>query len=885
MALLRQIARGARTLWRGDEADADVADEVRHFFEAATAAREAGGMSPEAARRATRLEMGSAAGVAEQVRASGWENAIVTVGRDLRYAARRLAAEPGFTIVAVLTLAVGIGATTAIFSAVDPVLFESLPYPSPDRIATIVEGRGDGGRNGGTFAIYRELVDRARTLDAIAVVKPWQPTLAGDGEPERLEGQRVSASYFRVLGVSPLAGRPFDTADDRAGAANVVVLSDALWRRRFAADPAIVGRAITLDAAPFTVAGVMPASFENVLAPSADLWAPLQYDMSQGRAWGHHLRTIARLQPGASVTAAAQEINAIGGEFVAQHPDAYGATDFLVTTLQDEVTRGVRPALLVILAAVGVVLVIACVNVTNLLLARGVHRRAEFALRAALGAGRGRLVRQLLTESLLLAAIGGAAGMLVALAGVRVVVALSPPGLPRVAAIAVNATAFGFGAIVSTVVALVFGVVPALQAAHTDPHRDLQHGWRRGGGGHRRTRAALVVAEVALALVLLVTSGLLLRSLERLFAIESGFRAQGLMTMQVQVTGRRFADARVSYRFFEQALDAVRRVAGVDGAALTSQLPLSGDRDEYGTHFPTTPARAAASYSCFRYAVSPGYFETLGIPLREGRVFDDHDRAGTPLVAVISESLARRRFGADSPVGSTLRIGPIDGAPYTIVGVVGDVKQVSLALNDADAVYIPASAAAAAIRSGPWLFGDAVMSLVVRTPGDGAALAPAIRQAIWSVDKDQPIVRIARLDALVAASAAERRFALVLFEAFALAALVLAAAGIYGVLAGSVAERTREIGVRAALGASRAEILALVVRQAMTLTGFGVAAGLAAAIAATRAIVAMLFGVSRLDPITYVSVVALLGIVAAMASGIPAWRAVSVDPARTLRAE
>jgi putative ABC transport system permease protein len=885
VALWRQLARGGRRLWRGAEADADLADEVRHFLDETTAAYQARGLSAESARRAARLDVGTVAGVSDRVRDYGWEQLVVTAWRDLRYGARRLSAEPAYTLVVVQTLAVGIGGTTAIFSAVNPILFASLPYPSPNRIATIAEGRADGGRNGGTFAIFREFVERARTLDAVAVVRPWQPTLVGEGEPERLDGQRVSASYFRVLGVSPAVGRAFEGSDDRAGVPNVVLLSDALWRRRFGAAAGVVGRTITLDDTIYTVVGVMPASFENVLAPSAGLWAPLQYEMSQGRAWGHHLRTIGRLRPGVSMAGAAEEINAIGGAFVADHRDAYGRTEFIVTSLQDEVTRSVRPALLVILAAVSLVLVIACVNVTNLLLVRGVHRRAEFALRAALGAGRGRLVRQLLTESLLLAAIGGAAGIVIALAGVRALVALSPPGLPRLGAIAVDATALAFAVAITTIVALAFGVVPALQAGHNDPRRDLQHGWRRGGGGHRRTRTALVIAEVALALVLLVTSGLLLRSLERLFAIDSGVRAHGLITMQVQVSGRRFADPRVSYRFFAAALDAARRVPGVAAAALTSQLPLSGDRDEYGAHFEATPSREAASFSVFRYAVSPGYFDTVGIPVRDGRAFDDRDLAGAPLVAVVSESLAKHRFGAVSPLGYSLRVGPMESAPYTIVGIVGDVKQVSLALNDADAVYIPAGAASAMIHSGMWQFADPVMSLVVRTHGDGAALAPMVRQAVWSVDKDQPIVRVARLDDLVVASAAERRFALVLFEAFALAALVLAAAGIYGVLAGSVAERTREIGVRAALGASRADILVLVVRQAMQLTGFGVVFGLAAAAAATRAIAAMLFGVSRLDPITYVSVVIVLTAVAAVASGIPAWRAVRVDPATTLRAE
>ena len=397
-------------------------------------------------------------------------------------------------------------------------------------------------------------------------------------------------------------GRDFQPSDDRLNGPNVVILSDALWRRRFGGDRAIVGRQITLDDNSYTVIGVMPGGFENVLAPSAELWAPLQYDMSQGRAWGHHLRTVGRLRPGVGVDEATQEINGLGRAVLAeQHPETYDPnTQFTVASLHDELTRGVRPALLAILGAVTLVLVIACVNVTNLLLARGVQRRGEFALRAALGAGRSRLIRQLLTESLLLAAMGGVVGMAVAVLGVRALVALSPPGLPRVGAIRVDGTVFAFGLGVTTLIGLAFGLIPALQAARSDPHGDLQHGSRRTAGGHRRTRSALVVAEVALALVLLVSSGLLLRSLERLFAVPVGFDASRLLTMQVQTSGHRFDDDAATYRFFEQALEAVRRVPGVTAAALTSQLPLSGDLDEYGAQLRVEPGAAPPrDQACF----------------------------------------------------------------------------------------------------------------------------------------------------------------------------------------------------------------------------------------------------------------------------------------------
>ena len=879
MSLWRQLTRGLRVLTHQTAVDRDVADEVQHYLEQATAAHIASGLSRDQARRAARLEIGNVTIVREQVRGDGWENVVVTALADLRYAWRGLQAAPGFTAITVLTLAIGIGGTTAIFSAVNPVLFEPLPYPRPKEIAMILELRTDGGRNNGTFGLYRAFAERSRSFEAIAVLKPWQPTVTGADQPERFEGQRVSASYFQVLGASPIVGRDFEPSDDRFHGPNVVILGNALWRRRFAGDRTIVGREITLDDTLYTVIGVMPDGFENVLAPSAALWAPLQYDASlpaQGKEWGHHLSTVGRLRPAVSVDQAAREIHALGrAVLVARHPETYDPnTQFTAVSLQGELTRGVRPALLAILGAVTLVLVIACVNVTNLLLARGVQRRGEFALRAALGAGRSRLMRQLLAESVLLAAVGGVVGIAVAMLGVRALVALRPPGLPRAGAIRVDATIFVFGLGITTLIGLAFGLIPAQQAARNDPRQELQHGSQRTAGGHRRTRSALVVAEVALALVLLVSSGLLLRSLERLFAVPIGFDSAGLLTMQVQTVGDRFKQNDATHRFFEVALEAVRHVPGVTAAALTSQLPLSGDRDEYGVHFEATPTQPADWYGGFRYAVSPGYIETLHVPLRFGRLLDEHDGSGAPSVALISESLAHSRFHGADPIGQHLGIGR--AGPYTIVGVVGDVKQMSLALNESDAVYTPAT---------QWPFADRAMSLVVRARGDAAALASAVRQAVWSVDKDQPVVRVATMDDLVAASATERRFALILFEAFALAALVLAAAGIYGVLAGNVAERTREMGVRSALGASRGSILALVVRQGMMLTGLGVAIGLAGAAAASQAIAAMLFGVSRLDPVTYLAVVALLLGASAVACWVPAWRAARVDPAITLKAE
>jgi len=878
MSLWRQLTRGLHVLTNRAAADQDVSDEVHHYLEQATAAHVARGLAPDAARRAARMELGNLTTVNQEVRAYGWENMVGTLLTDLRYAARRLRAAPGFTAITVLTLAIGIGGMTAIFSAVNPILFQPLPYPHAGRIMALLEINGNGSHTDGTFAMYRQFSERSRSFDAIAVLRPWQPTATGADRPERFEGQRVSASYFHALGVTPMVGRDFEPSDDRLNGPNVVILSDALWRRRFNGEHSIIGRQITLDDNPYTVIGVMPSGFENVLAPSAELWAPLQYDPSlpaQGREWGHHLRTVGLLRPGVGAAEAAREVNMLGRALLtAQHPETYDPnTQFSVASLHGELIRGVKPALLAILGAVVLVLVIACVNVTNLLLARGVQRRGEFALRAALGAGHGRLIRQLLTESLLLAVIGSVVGMAVAMLGVRALVALSPPGLPRVGAIRVDSGVFAFGLGITTLIGVAFGLIPALQAARSDPHRELQQGSRRSAGGHRRTRSALVVAEVALALVLLVSSGLLFRSLERLFAVAVGFDSSRVLTMQVQAAGQRLEADTARNQFFAQTLDAVRRVPGITAAGLTSQLPLSGDRDEYGAQFEATPTQSAETYGVFRYAVSPGYLETMHIPLRRGRLLDERDGAGAPLVALISESLAKGRFHGGDPIGQRLRIGP--AGPYTIVGVVGDVKQMSLALSESDAVYTSPT---------QWQFGAPVMSLVVRAR-DVANLAPAVRQAVWSVDKDQPVVRVATMDDLLAASAADRHFVLILFEAFGLAALVLATAGIYGVLSGSVAERTREIGVRSALGASRSNILALVLRQGMMLTLLGAVIGLIGAAAASQAIVAMLFGVSRLDPVTYLGVIALLAGVSVIACAVPAWRAARVDPASTLRAE
>jgi len=870
-----------RVLSRRRSADNDVSDEVQHYLEQVTAEFVRRGLNPREARRAAQIEIGNATVTRERVRSYGWENAIGELLGDLRFALRRIRSNPGFSLVSALTLALGIGASTAIYSAVNPILFEPLPYPHSDQIATLTDVGSDGSPLAMTFGTYRELVARTRSFSASGVSRAWQPTLTGPAEPERFTGQRVSAGYFATLGVAPAIGRDFDVAEAQPGGDQVALISDGVWRRRFGADAAIVGQHVVLDGNQYRIIGVMPARFEDVPGTSSEIWTTLQYAStlpSEGPEWGHNLRVIARLRGGVSLDQLRRELATISRKPVpefARPPWAAMRQPLAVRSLHDDVTRGVKPALVAVLGAAMLLLLIACVNVTNLLIARGAQRRGEFAMRAALGAGRSRLIRQMLTESLLLATIGGGLGVVVAQVGVRALVRLAPPDLPRVDAIGVNGPVLVFALAVSVTIGLLVGLWPAIRASRADLDPSIRQGSRRTAGGRSIARGSLVVTEVALALVLLVSAGLLLRSLTRLFAVDAGFAPTQLLTMQVQTSGPKFDDSDATLRFFSQALDEVRRVPGVSAAAFTSQLPLSGDGDLYGAHFESSTTGRNEG-AVFRYAVSPGYFETMRIPLRGGRLLDASDRTGSPPAVVINESFARRKYPNENPVGKRLRLGPDRGPWYTIVGVVADVKQLSLAATQADAVYM--------LTDQGW-FVDNALSLVVRARGDAASLVPAVTRAVWSIDKDQPIVRVATMEDVVAKSAAQRRFALIVFEAFALAALLLASIGIYGVLAGGVAERTRELGVRSALGATPGDIVTDVVRRGLGLTGIGVLIGIAGAAGASRMLVTLLFGITPLDPMTYGGVVVLLLAVAAGACFVPARRAARVDPAITLRAE
>jgi putative ABC transport system permease protein len=800
--------------------------------------------------------------------------------QDLRYALRTLARSPGFTALAMLTLALGIGATTAIFSVVNPILFQPLPYAGGDRIMMLWEKDKEGTESNTGYQTFLDVRRMATTLEAVAVMSDWQPTIQSGGESERLTGQRVTQDFFRVLGVHPALGRDFTAEENVRGQHRVTVLSHGLWQRRFGGDPAVIGRPVTFDGIQYTVVGVMSEKFESLLSPRSQLWAPLGYEATLPWACRtcRHLRVVIRTREGVTVEAASREMNLISGRIVAEHPTEYSATGMFVVPLATQLTRSVRPALLAVLGAVGFVLLIACANVSSLLLGRAMQREGEFAIRCALGAGRGRVVRQLLTESVLLSVIGGAIGVGLAFFGVKGLVALGPGALPRLSAVGIDWGVLAFTGGLSVVTGLLFGVVPAVATARPDLFTALKPGGRHTGmRSRRRMRAGLVVGEIALAVMLLVGAGLLLRSLDKLLAVNPGFEAAGVATMEVQTTGAAYDEDPKVRAFFERALAAVRVLPGVESAGWTSMLPLGGNFDRYGVQIEgKLLANPEEAPSADRFAVWPGYLESMRIPLKRGRTITEQDGIKSPPVVLINETFAKLGWPGENPLGKRVQMGGPDQPWREIVGIVGDVRSEGLDLALAPQVYMPAV---------QWQFADAAMVLAARTRGDPADLLAATRGAIRSVDASLPILLAATMEEVLSATARPRRFVFVLFQVFAVVALLLAAAGIYGVLAGSVTERTREIGIRSALGASRGGLLKLVVRQGLLLTGSGMAVGVAGALVLARFLGGLLFGVGGNDPRTFISVVLLLTAVAAVACWAPAWRATRVSPLEALRGE
>jgi putative ABC transport system permease protein len=802
-----------------------------------------------------------------------------SLGSDLRHGLRQLRRRPGFTGLAVVTLALGMGATTAIYSVVNPILFRSLPYPESDRIVSVWQRDRDGKEDNTGYATFLDVQRMATSFSGIAVSGSWQPTLQGRGEPERLNGQRVTGDFLRVYGISPLLGRDFTAAEQVRPQHRVVLLSYALWRRRFSADSGIVGHPVTFDGFSYQVVGVMPKGFEDAFSPGTELWAPLAYSVALPYACRtcHHLREIARLKPGVSEATAKRELDLISARLLAQYPTEYQAAGTFVIPLQTLVTRAIRPALLALLGAVGLLLLIACANVSALLLGRALQRETEFAIRGALGAGRWRVARQLLGESTLLAALGGGLGVLLAWAGMRGLASLGHAALPRWHAVHIDLPVLGFSALLSLVTGVLFGLVPALAATRPDLFTALRPGGKTTRQGRHIARALLVGGEVAMAAMLLAGAGLLLRSLDKLLAVDPGFDASRLLTMEVQTTGARYNDNAPTWEFFTRALTAVKAVPGVEQAGWISQLPLGGNVDRYGVQIESQPlANPEEAPSADRYSITPGYLEAMRIPLLRGRRLTEADAIGHQPVALVNQAFARQSWAGKDPIGDRVQVGGKEQPWRTIVGVVGDVSHTGLDVVPGAQLYLPEV---------QWQFADGAMILTARTRGDPASLAKAVEAAIHSVDPTLPILQVATMEEVLSGTAEQRRFAMLLFQVFAMVALALAAAGIYGVLGSNVTERTREIGIRSALGASSRGVLGLIVRDGLRLALPGVVLGSLGALVGARVIHNLLFGIGPNDPLTFGAVIVLLTLVAVLGSLAPAWRATRVTPLEALRSE
>jgi len=798
--------------------------------------------------------------------------------QDARYGAKLLRRNPGVTGAAVLTLALGIGATTAIFSVVNGVLLRPLPYRDVDRVVTLwqIEPQAPGEKKETSPATYIDWRDRSRVFEDLVGVEPYSYDLVGEGEPEVFLASKVSRGFFEVLGSAPHRGRTFLTEEYRTG--NVVVLSYGLWQRRFGGDPAILGRKLTFDEGPFTVVGVMPPEF-RFPTRERELWAPrVESEEDLKHRGGSYIPVIARLKPGATIEDAQADMDRVAEELAREYPRTNKGVRVSMVPLAEQIVGEVRPALLLLLAAVGFVLLIGCANVAHLFLARGAERQQEFAIRKALGARPGRLLRQALTESLLLALAGAAAGLALTAWGIDAIQALDPGNVPRMEEVRVDSQVLLFTLGLTLLTALAFGIAPALQSAWLDPQRRLQEASRTAtaGAGRRRARSFLVAAEVSLALVLLVGAGLLIRSFANLLSVAPGFVGDRVLALQVFV-GTSYPKPEQKAAFFQDTLSRIAALPGVTAAGAVSALPFIESSIDIDTGFVVEgrPApEAGEEPSAFVTIVTTDYHRALGIPLRRGRFFDARDDTSAPPVLLISETMARRYFPGEDPIGKKVTVRFGRPTAREIVGIVGDVLHAGLDTAPRPEVFIPHA---------QYPFGS--MTFVVRTAGDPLAVLPAAKEAVRAVNPLQTFYKIATLQDLVSRSLASRRFLLLLLGAFASLALVLAAFGIYGVVSFTTAQRTHEIGIRMALGAEAQDIRRMIVGSGLAPTLAGVATGSLAAVALTRFLQSFLFEVSATDPLTFLIIAGLLAGVAMVAAYLPARRATRIDPIGALRWE
>ena len=800
-----------------------------------------------------------------------------TLLRDVRYGIRSLVKRPGFTVIALIALALGIGANTAIFSLVNAVLLRPLPFAEPDRLVWMWGNIRNGGNSASVsppdFLDYR---NENKTFEEFAAsfTMPLAVNLTGSGEPERLSGAGITGNYFQALGAKPLLGRTFGLENEKPGNDQVVVLSYALWQKRFGGDPGIVGKTIALDGKAREVIGVMPQHFNFPRA--AGLWFPINFDIDPEMKLrkAHFMRPLGKLKEGVTIAQAQADIDVIARRLEEQYPESNTGWGLRLVSLREQLVGNTRPTLFILLGAVGFVLLIACANVANLLLVRAAARQKEIALRTALGAGRFRIVRQMITESVLLALVGGTLGTLLAIWGVDLLVTLSADNIPSTAQVGIDATVLGFTLLISLLTGVLFGLVPALRTMKLNLSESLKEGGRTGSEGARsnRTRSVLVVIESAIAVMLLVGAGLLVRSLIQLQNTSPGFDAHNVMTMNITLSRQKYSTPEKASSFFQELEGRVRGLPGVESVGLVTELPLSGQLNDMPfTVEGRPPVTIDQAFDADFRRVNQHYLSTLRIPLLRGRNFTEQEVRQSAKVLLISELLASQVFPNEDPLGKRL-IMVMGPQPWEIIGIVGDIRERALETQPFPAMYLPT-------------YATGRENLVIRTQGDPTNITAAVRKEVHALDPDQPVADVKTMEQWVETAVAAPRYRTLLLGMFALLALVLASTGIYGVMSYSVAQRTHEIGVRMAVGARQLDVLKLVVLQGMGLVLIGVAVGLLGAFALTRVMSSLLFGVGAKDPVTFAVVATLLSLVAFVACYIPARRATKVDPLVALRYE
>ena len=886
MSLHSRFRSWSSAMLRRTRSEHRMDEEMQFHLEARAADLVRNGIAKHEAHRQARLEFGGMETAKDQCREAVGVSFLETFLQDVRHALRAMWRTPMFTATAVVVLALGIGANTAIFGVVDAVLLKPLAYRDSGRLVTILMD----GESPVSVANYIDWRDQSHAFTAMGAADYWSPNLTGeDGPPEHIEGLKVTQNIFPMLGIEPMLGRLFAPGEDKEGAEHEVILSYRLWQRRFSSDPNVLGKPIVLDGSAYVVVGVMPQGFQFTpfWATKAEVWAPNAFGARIHDRGGNSLRIFARLKDGVSLTEARAEMAAITGRLEQQYPATN--RNVVVTPLKEKVVGRLETPLLVLLGAVAFVLLITCANVAHMLLARAATRRKEVALRAALGARRGRIIRQFLTESLLLGLLGGALGLALALVGTKALIAISPGNIPRVQTVSIDAHAAWFLFLATILTSVGFGLVPAWQASSVNVNDTLKEGARGSSEGFRksRLRSLLVVSEFALALMLLIGAGLMIRTFAALQAVDAGFNPHNVVSMMVSVAGSKEADAGPREVFYRQLIERVRSLPGVEAAGAINHLPLAGD--SWGWPFiiegRPKPRPGETPVAVYRLA-TPGYFEAMRLPLVRGRAVTEADSATAPGVVIINERAANEYWPGEDPIGQRVSFdeGKANSRTWlTVIGISKDAKQEDWAATPFPEVYL------AAFQNQEFLSNPksymAYITLVARTAGDPVSAAAAMKEAVWSFDRNLTISQVVTMDGVVAEATAEPRFEMLLLTIFAAVALVLASVGIYGVISYSASRRTHEIGVRMSLGATRGQVLMLVARQGIYLASVGSVAGIAGSVLLSRVMSKLLYGVQPTDPATFASVAIGLGVIAMVACYIPARRAMRVNPVAALRCE